>query len=165
MTKSRGAITVPTFSQLHYTLPQHITVVLHVTPHTPSTPTPAAATSITELAGAHSPLIHLRDGDVVLFKVPHSGYWQARFKLESTGWLRFSTRQRQATAAAAVACERYDEARFRLRHGLAPELRRFDAVARECIADLQQEIAAGTGRRVFSAYIGVIERYFIPFFG
>lgn len=156
---------VPAFSQVRYQLPQEITVVLHDSTHSPPAAKPKPAATLTDLPAAAAPLIHLRDGEVVLFKIARSGYWQARFRLQSPRWIRFSTRQRNMAAAARTACERYDEARFRERHGLAPVVKRFADVAQACVADLKQDISAGTGRRVYTAYIGVIERYFTPFFG
>jgi hypothetical protein len=64
-----------------------------------------------------------------------------------------------------VACDRYDEARYRERLGLAPTHKSFEAIAQTCVQDLRREMSAGAGKRVYTAYIGVIERYFIPFFG
>ena len=37
--------------------------------------------SITDLAATEGRLIHLRDSEVVLFKVARSNYWQARFRI------------------------------------------------------------------------------------
>jgi integrase len=107
----------------------------------------------------------LRDGEVVLYRVSRSSYWQARIRLLTPKWIRFSTRQRSQIDAARVACDRYDEARYRERLGLAPAHKRFEAIAQTCVQDLRREMSAGAGKRVYAAYIGVIERYFIPFFG
>ena len=46
---------------------------------------------ITDLAAAEGRLIHLRDSEVVLFKVARSNYWQARFRIYTGKWIRFST--------------------------------------------------------------------------
>ena len=50
--------------------------------------------SINDLAAAEGRLIHLRDSEVVLFKVSRSNYWQARFRIYTGKWIRFSTRRR-----------------------------------------------------------------------
>jgi hypothetical protein len=64
-----------------------------------------------------------------------------------------------------IACDRYDEARFRERAGLPPVVKRFEDIAKACVAEMRNEITRGTGKRIFKDYIQVIERYFIPFFG
>lgn len=153
-----------------YTQPAHITVVFHDTWRSPATNRSALLAAnppakLSDLPASTPPLLHLRDGEVVLYRVARSSYWQARIRLLTPKWIRFSTRQRNQIDAARVACERYDEARYRERLGLAPTLKRFEDIARACIEDLQREMAAGAGKRVYSAYIGVIERYFVPFFG
>ncbi|MFC7461545.1 tyrosine-type recombinase/integrase [Hydrogenophaga defluvii] len=160
--------TVPQFAlPTFYSLPTSITVVLHDTGSAPPRPTaqPVRPQTISELATATSRLHHLRDGEVVLYRVPSSRNWQARYKTQTGHWLRFSTRKRRLDDASRIACERYDEARFRERMGLAPAVKRFEEIARVCVADMTKEMAAGHGKRVFTAYIGVIERYLVPYFG
>lgn len=125
----------------------------------------ANSKSILELAPVTGKLVHLRDGEVVLYQIPRSRNWQARYKLFNGQWLRFSTRKRRLEDAQRIACERYDEARFRERMGLAPTLKRFSDIADACIKDMQRDIAAGTGKKVYKDYIQVIERYLIPYFG
>ena len=49
-------------------------------------------------------LIHLRDGDVVLYRRENSGKWQARYKLKNR-WQRISTKEKNMDYAAKVACE------------------------------------------------------------
>ena len=125
----------------------------------------SAATNLTDLAAVNGHIHHLRDGDVVLYRISRSRYWQARYKLLNGKWLRFSTRQRRYQDAAHIACERYDEARFRERMGLAPVVKRFSDIAQACVKDMQRDIAAGIGKRVYKDYIQVIERYLVPYFG
>ena len=48
--------------------------------------------SIDDLATAQGRLVHLRDSEVVLFKVARSNYWQARFRIYTGKWIRFSVR-------------------------------------------------------------------------
>jgi hypothetical protein len=121
--------------------------------------------SIADLASAEGRLIHLRDSEVVLFKVANSNYWQARFRIYTGKWIRFSTRRRNIDDARQIACDRYDEARYRERLGFTPLVKRFDEMAKCCVAEMRRDIAAGTGKKIYTAYIAVIETYLIPFFG
>jgi integrase len=107
----------------------------------------------------------LRDSEVVLFKVPRSNYWQARFRIYTGKWIRFSTRRRNIDDAKQIACDRYDEARYRERLGFTPLVKRFDEMAKCCVSEMRRDIAAGTGKKIYTAYIAVIETYLIPFFG
>ena len=43
--------------------------------------------------------------------------------------------------------------------------KRFEDVAKLAIADMQRQLDAGAGRKVFKDYITALHRYFIPFFG
>ena len=121
--------------------------------------------SIEDLDTAEERLIHLRDSEVVMFKVKHSNYWQARFRLYTGKWIRFSTRRRNLDDAKQIACDRYDEARYRERLGFTVLVKRFDEMAKCCISEMKRDLAAGTGKKIYTAYIAVIETYLIPFFG
>jgi len=123
------------------------------------------AETIAELDATPAQLIHLRDGDVVLYLVSRSRSWQARFKTYEGKWVRFSTRQRNIELAQRYACESYDEARYRQRLGFATTVKRFDEMAKYCCEEMRKDLAAGVGKKVYTAYIAVIETYFIPFFG
>lgn len=109
--------------------------------------------------------MHLRDGEVVLFKRGGTRRWHCRYKLREIGWINRTTRTANLEDAVVIACEWYDEARFRQRAGLAPETKTFRAVAAAAVSDMQRDMAAGIGRRVFKDYCSVIERYFVPHFG
>jgi len=122
-------------------------------------PLAAAATS------QDSPqLIHLRDGEVVLYRRDRSRRWQARFKLYDRKWRRVSTGHNNLEYAAQAACEAYDLARFKERLGLPQATRRFDHVARAAVVELQNEITTGIGKKIYKDYILVINKYLVPFF-
>ena len=121
--------------------------------------------TIEDLDTAEERLIHLRDSEVVMFKVKHSNYWQARFRLYTGKWIRFSTRRRNLDDAKQIACEKYDEARYRERLGFTVLVKRFDEMAKCCISEMKRDLAAGTGKKIYTAYIAVIKTYLIPFFG
>ena len=84
-------------------------------------PTPTTPTTFAALTAAAAALhMHLlRDGEVVLYRRQRSRVWQCRYKLSTGAWQRQSTRKTALEQAVRVACDLYDEARFRQRLGLA----------------------------------------------
>ena len=92
--------------------------------------------SINDLIETDGRLIHLRDSEVVLFKVARSNYWQARFRIYTGKWIRFSTRRRNLDDAKQIACDKYDDARYRERLGFTALVKRFDEMAKCCIAEI-----------------------------
>jgi len=108
--------------------------------------------------------IKLRDGEVVVFLRTQSQQWQCRYRLKDIGWVRRTTQTQNLETAIERACDWYDEARYRLRAGLAPEMKRIGDIARETIRELQTEMTAGRGKRVYVDYCSVIERYIAPYF-
>ena len=150
-----------------YTLPTTINVVLNdnVSTRRLLPRVPAPATQLTDLTATESRIHHLRDGEVVLYKVQRSSYWHARFRIYTGKWLRISTRRRNLNEAKQIACDKYDEARYRQRLGFTAVVKRFDEMAKSCVADMRKDLSAGTGKKIYTAYIAVIETYLIPFFG
>ena len=109
-------------------------------------------------------LIHLRDGDVVLYKRENSDKWQARYKLSDKKWQRISTKERNADYAGKMACEAYDRARFLADEDIVITSKKFGAVAKVVVKQLQDELDGGGGKVVYHTYIAVINKYLIPFF-
>ncbi len=108
----------------------------------------------------------LRDGEVVLYRRQRSRVWQCRYKLSTGAWQRQSTRKTALEQAVRVACDLYDEARFRQRLGLAAvAAKTFADIAAMTVVELRNDLAAGTGKKIYVDYIQVIEKYFLPFFG
>jgi len=110
-------------------------------------------------------LVHLRDGEVVLYKRGNINRWQARYKLSDGRWNRISTKTALLDRAKSIATEAYDRARFLQKEGLPEVTRRFDSVARLAIDEMQQALDAGRGKKTYIHYIQAINRYLIPFFG
>ena len=108
-------------------------------------------------------LIHLRDGDVVLYKRENSEKWQARYKLRNK-WHRISTKERNADFAGKVACEEFDRARFLDDEDIVITSKKFGAVAKAVAENLQAQLDGGKCKVVFQTYITVINKYLIPFF-
>ena len=79
----------------------------------------AAAHWLTELAAAKPQTLHLRDGEVVVYRRSRSLLYQCRFKLADGTWHRQTTGKASVEHAIARACDLYDEARYRQRLGLA----------------------------------------------
>ena len=107
---------------------------------------------------------HFRDGAVVLYKRGESNKYQARLRLAGSKWKRISTGESDLKLASQIACEKYDEIRFRVKNNLALDTRRFRDVANLAIKELQSELEAGYGKVAYVSYIGAIKGYFIPFF-
>ena len=123
---------------------------------------PRKKTNINSVA-VNDTLIHLRDGDVVLYKRENSDKWQARYKLKNK-WHRISTKERNAEYAGKVACEEYDRARFLDDEDIVITSKKFGAVAKAVAESLQAQLDGGKGKVVYQTYITVINKYLIPFF-
>lgn len=76
-------------------------------------------TALSQLKYAQPAELYLRDGEVVIHRRPESPLWHCRFKLQDGSWHRQSTRQASIEHAVRMACDLYDETRFRQRLGLA----------------------------------------------
>ena len=112
----------------------------------------------------NSQQLHLRDGEVVLYRRRHSLQYQCRYKLADGTWCRRSTAKASLELAALAACELYDEARFRQRLGLAHRAQSVAHLAELTARELRRQIDLGHGKSVYGSYLSCIERYFIPFF-
>jgi len=143
-----------------YHLPTSIKVTFSGAP----TPAPAAK-SIKDLTAGTDQIHRLRDGELILFRRSDSRVWQYKFKRESGSWYRASTRKSVLEHAKRVAMDLHDEARYRERLGLAPAHKSFKDIALATVEDMQRDLAAGTGKKIYVDYCSVIERYFIPYFG
>jgi integrase len=110
-------------------------------------------------------LAHARGGEVVLYKRLDSQRWQARFKLKDLKWRRVATKHVNLDYAAEVACEAYDRARFLFDEKIPISSKRFDAVAKLAIQEMESQLASGHGKTVYHDYIAAINRYLVPFFG
>ena len=64
-----------------------------------------------------SETVTLLDGDIRVFKRPHSRVWQATFKMDGT-WVRVSTKCEQLSDAKEAARELYIEYKIRQKNEL-----------------------------------------------
>ena len=109
------------------------------------------------------PNLHYRDGNVVLYL--RGNYYQARMKLPDGRWHRISTKTKDIDEAAQLACESYDNIKFRDKNNMSLVTKRFSSVALETIKELQKELDSGYGKKTYSHYIGAIKNHLIPYFG
>ncbi|MGV0986808.1 MAG: hypothetical protein ACOYB2_19855 [Limnohabitans sp.] len=96
----------------------------------------AAAHWLTVLAAAKPQTVHLRDGEVVVYRRSRSLLYQCRFKLADGTWHRQTTGKASVEHAIARACDLYDEARYRQRLGLAHQTHSFAQIAAMTLAEL-----------------------------
>ncbi|MBB1077828.1 phage integrase SAM-like domain-containing protein [Rhodoferax sp. 4810] len=108
-------------------------------------------------------LIHLLDGDVVLYKRGAIKAWQARYKLADGTWHRMSTKTSVLERAKSIAKDAYMDATYRHKLGVPPVSRRFDAVAKIAIKEMQDALDAGQGKKTYNSYIQALEKWLIPF--
>lgn len=120
--------------------------------------------SVAALTAAQPSILYLRDGDVVLYRRSRSLLYQCRYRLADGTWHRVSTRKASVEHAVAVACDLYDEARYRQRLGLAHRAHTFAQIAAITAAELRRKIDATTGKTAYHDYLSCIERYFVPYF-
>jgi hypothetical protein len=118
--------------------------------------------TLSKLTYAPPTTIHLRDGEVVVYRRTRSSAWQCRFKRRDGVWVRATTGCYSIESAVAAAAELYDLARFRERLGLAHRAHSFAHLAHAVIDDLRQQLDLGRGKSVYQSYITCIERYFLP---
>ena len=104
------------------------------------------------------------EGKVVLTRRKRSSAWQARYKIGNE-WKRVTTKERDLKAAKLKAEDIFGEARFKLKHNMPQQTRRFSAVAKLAVARMRSVMAVGQGKATYNDYIGAINNYLIPFFG
>lgn len=121
--------------------------------------------SVAALTAAQPSILYLRDGEVVLYRRSRSLLYQCRYRLADGTWHRVSTRKASVEHAVAVACDLYDEARYRQRLGLAHRAHTFAQIAGITAAELRRKIDATAGKTAYHDYLSCIERYFVPYFG
>ena len=67
--------------------------------------------------------------------------------------------------AGKNACEQYDELKFKLKHQIPVNPKRFKDVAKIAIVEMSKELDTGYGKKSYVDYISALNRYFIPYFG
>jgi hypothetical protein len=110
-------------------------------------------------------LVHIRDGEVTLYRRTKSARWQMTFRLYNKKWLRITTGYSDLEYAKKKAGEIYDRARFMEEMGFPISPKKFKVVAEQLITELQQDLDSGVGKKIYVDYLSVLKAYLIPFFG
>jgi hypothetical protein len=105
-----------------------------------------------------------QDGNVILYTRDRSKYYQARIKLQNNKWKRISTGETDLKIASSIACQKYDEIKVLKKRKIAIDTRKFKGVAEIAIREMQEELDAGYGKKIFIDYIQALNNYFIPYF-
>ena len=95
---------------------------------------------LTSLSTTQPQTIHLRDGDLVLYRRSRSLLYQCRYRLADGTWHRQSTGKASLEHAIAAACDLYDESRYRQKLGLAHQVHSFAQIAAICLDELRHLI-------------------------
>ncbi len=109
-------------------------------------------------------VVYLRDGELVVYRRTRSLLYQCRYKLADGSWYRQSTRKASLEHAIVVACDMYDEARYRQRLGLAHRTHTYAQIAALTLGELRKQIDASNGKTAYHTYVSCIEKYFVPYF-
>lgn len=110
-----------------------------------------------------SETISVLDGEVVLFKRPHSQYWQSRFKLENGQWHHASTGSDQIAEATTRSIAIYETVKAKISNGLPVTRRTFRRIAEDELTSLAN--LKNISNQTRNDYIYIITNYLIPFFG
>ena len=106
----------------------------------------------------------LMEHTLLVYRRERSDIWQCRYKVGGA-WQRATTKEHELDKAKAKAKELLIEAEIRKRENLPVVSRRFRQIAKLAIERMENETAAGNGKRSYTDYINVILDYFIPFLG
>ena len=109
--------------------------------------------------------LYFREGNVILYRRDKSKYFQARIKLQNNKWKRISTGETTKKEASSIACDFYDEIKFKKKNKISLDTRRFKDIAKLAISEMQVELDTGYGKKSFVDYISALQNYFIPYFG
>jgi integrase len=110
-----------------------------------------------------SDLVHLRDGDVVLYKLNNSKRWHSRFKINGE-WIRKSCKTADLEEAKRKATEAYDEARFLYNRNLPfKEEKLFGLAITSLLNKIDRAISANTHQAIDETHRRNIRKWIEPF--
>ena len=111
-----------------------------------------------------SQTVKILDGRVKLSRRSNSNAWQAAFKIDRH-LIRISTRCDDLCSAREIAYNIYLDYSVRHRNDIPIFSRRFIDVAAICVKKMREAILIGQAKPIYKDYIGIIEKYLIPYFG
>jgi integrase len=91
--------------------------------------------------------------------------WSFKVRTPSGAWKPYTAGTSDFAAAKEKARDHLTEIKVLLKHGMAPEVRKFGAVAAACIKVLEEERAVARRQSAAEDYIYALKSYHIPFFG
>ncbi|WP_240219800.1 site-specific integrase [Rheinheimera hassiensis] len=98
-----------------------------------------------------------------IFLQSNSKRWYARFSLHGK-WYCKTTKEVDKDRATAMAHRIFIEYEIRSQTNTLTTSKRFKDVAEKAINVMKADLARGAGKAIFEDYIGVLEKYHIPFF-
>jgi len=102
---------------------------------------------------------------LALYRRSNSGRWQARVKLRSGEWHRFSTGSSDLDEATVVAHRELYNSELKSENNLPQSTRKFKRVAEFAKERMLTDLESGAGKVVWKDYVNAIDKYLIPFFG
>jgi integrase len=108
---------------------------------------------------------HQLTPNLIVYKQDNCHNWIARLKINKAYFSR-STKTRDLQQAMAKAHRLYFEFEVRFEtNTFIVDNKKFAFVADKVIQQMQQAVAAGTGKMIYEDYAGALRKYHIPFFG
>ena len=111
--------------------------------------------------------IVLRDNEIRLVRRSDSNRWQAHFKVSELGrWVRKATGTSDLSKAKDFAEKNWMRAKILAEEGVPVVSKKFKPIAQAVLTVLKQKVEGEKGKRGSDKdYMGIIEKYLIPFFG
>lgn len=100
---------------------------------------------------------------LIIFNQQGSTRWQARFKVGKKH-MTFATGEADVELAKVKATEAFYKRRAEYQLGITAGAQKFVDLAREVIQDSHDEILKGKPKKTNSVYIGILNKYHIPYF-
>ncbi|MBL4911451.1 MAG: tyrosine-type recombinase/integrase [Alteromonadaceae bacterium] len=101
--------------------------------------------------------------ELYIYKQANSLRWYARFVLYGN-WYTKTTKKKDLEQAIPAAHQHFIEYKLKLENNVPINTKRFKSVADLAIKRMQQQLAQGTGKQSYNDYIGVLNKYHIPYF-
>lgn len=103
--------------------------------------------------------------DIRLYQREGTKNFAARIRLPTGKWKRLTTGEVDEIRAREQALHHYAEMKFRVSNNLVPDSRSVRHVCEQARAEMQEALKAGSGKKIWRAYIFTIDKWIIPFFG
>jgi integrase len=119
------------------------------------------------MASRAAETIVIRENEIRLVRRPDSARWQAHFKVDELGaWIRKATGTSDQAKAKDIAEKSWMRAKILAEEGVPVVSKKFKPVAQVVLGVIKQRVDANKSKRGSdNDYIGIIEKYLIPFFG